>query len=187
MMSVSSEDEPQLVEEPTPTKNKRPAPTGKASKAKKAKSSAAIKAEWVKGNIAHRLCTRTQGKVAAPVTTAEGSGESDSGVPPAGTTKPSKQNHAKPAVSHISDDTDDPVPPFLLRYEAHRKVILNRDQRYPEFKKNYVSPHNKKFVSVAAEERHGDGVMGKDNNSTSKARPNVQKEKETVPDSDEEF
>ncbi|VVA92394.1 unnamed protein product [Arabis nemorensis] len=160
---------------------------GKAGKAKKGKSSAAIKAEVVKGIIAHRLHTRTQGKVCAHVTTAEGSGESDSGVPPTGTTKTSKHRHAKHTVSQISDDTEDPVPPFLLRYEAHRKVVLNRDRRYPEFKKSSVSPHSKKFVSVAAEERHGVGVTDKDNTSTSKAIPNVEKEEKTISDSDEEF
>ncbi|VVA98824.1 unnamed protein product [Arabis nemorensis] len=48
-MSVSSEDVPQLVEKPTPTKRKRPSPTRKGSKAKKAKSSAPIKVEWIKG------------------------------------------------------------------------------------------------------------------------------------------
>ncbi|VVB04923.1 unnamed protein product [Arabis nemorensis] len=89
-MSLSSEDEPQLVEEPTPTKSKRPAPTGKGGKAKKVKSSAALKAEWIKGTIVHRFRTHTQVKVAASVTAAEGSGELDSGVPPAGTTKTSK-------------------------------------------------------------------------------------------------
>ncbi|VVA94107.1 unnamed protein product [Arabis nemorensis] len=73
-----------------------PTPTGKGGKANKVKSSAVLKIEWIKGTIAHRLCTHTQGKVAASVTAAEGSGELDSGVPPAGTSKTSKQKHAKP-------------------------------------------------------------------------------------------
>ncbi|VVB11053.1 unnamed protein product [Arabis nemorensis] len=138
-MSVSLEDEPQLVEEPTPTKSKRPAPTGKGGKTNKVKSSAVLKAEWTKWTIVHRLRTRTQGKDAASVSAAEGSGESDSGVSSAGTSKTSKKKHEKPEMSHLSEDTKAPTPPLLLRYEANRKVVLVRDRKYPEFKKSSTS------------------------------------------------
>ncbi|VVB15664.1 unnamed protein product [Arabis nemorensis] len=73
-MSMSSEDEPQIVEEPTPTKNKRHVAARKGSKNKKAKSSVTVKSESVKGAITQRLRTRTLGKIATPATTAEGSG-----------------------------------------------------------------------------------------------------------------
>ncbi|VVB01844.1 unnamed protein product [Arabis nemorensis] len=150
-MSMSSDDESQIVEEPTPTKNKRPAPTGKGGKTKKAKSSVTVKSELVKGAITQRLWTRTQGKV-AHVTTVEGSGESDSWIPLAGTSKELRQKHPKPEMSRLSEDTETPIPPFLLRYEANRKSVLGRDRKYPEYKKCSVIPHSKQFATPAAEE-----------------------------------
>ncbi|VVA91922.1 unnamed protein product [Arabis nemorensis] len=130
-MSMSSEDEPHITEEPTPTKNKRQAVATKGSKAKRAKSSVTVKSKFVKGVIAQHLRTRTPGKVVIFATTIEGSGESDSGIPPTGTGKATKRKHATPAISHLSEDTEAPIPSFLLRCEANRKLVLDpAEERY---------------------------------------------------------
>lgn len=53
-----------------------------------------------------------------------------------------------------SDDDGSPPPAFLSRYAVNRRLLLQRDRKYPELKTSSVSPFSNRFISQQAAARY---------------------------------